>query len=348
MEIKVSHRSERTHLMTMKQFSPYVQWHTGSGDTRFEMSAAVREIDETQWQLEDAVSRKYPFVPILEFARVVGKMGYDVEIVLDGKTYIFNKDTSAPPLAYGQSGIDDEYDGWSDPEYSDPSDATDDWSDPEYSDPGDATDDWSDPEYSDPGDETDDWSDPEYSDPSDETDGWSAPEYSDPSDETDDWSDPGHYEYSNPIANPKYEFVYNAQLGIMQYDIPELWESGELIEDWREGPTSLWEPMTESEVTGGVLTGTYAAFYNYTPYQIILVLNEDNVTGYWKELDPAWPAHPYTYRYIMQEEHPMFDNVYNGMIFTKDNAGESNNEFVVVSPTVLYAPGFEAIFYRID
>jgi hypothetical protein len=315
-------------------------------------------------------------------------MGYEVEIVLDGKTYNFDKDTAAPPAADGQSGTsDDSAPGeGSDPGHSGTSDdsAPGEGSEPGQSGTSDdsAPGEGSDPGHSDPGEGSDteegpaeeparepaqegsddsgsgEESDPEGG-PAEEPVRELAQEDSDDSGSGDDggpggdsdenvvWFAPGDHKY-DPVANPKYEFVYNPRLGIMQYDIPESWESGELIEDWREGPTSLEEPMTESEVTGGALTGTYAGYYRYTPYQIILVLNEDNATGYLQELDPAWPARPFTYRYVMLEEHPMYDNVYNGMIFAEGDAGGSHNEFVAVSPTILYDPGNEAIFYRID
>ena len=186
--------------------------------------------------------------------------------------------------------------------------------------------------FSDPGDKQGD-----QSDPSDEPDNWSDPGYdpddwSDPGDEPDDWSDPGD------------ELGNSSTLG--DWDIPELWESSELIEDWQEGPTSLWEPMTENEVSEGI-TGTYVGYYKFTSNQIVFTFNEDNLTGYWEETDSGWPATPFEFNFVMDVDHPMLDNTYNGMIFVDCEDG-TTNEFVVVSPSIIYEPQYEAIFYKVN
>jgi len=154
------------------------------------------------------------------------------------------------------------------------------------------------------------------------------------------WSDPGHGGQNTSNLPPDSQQFW---------DIPMKLESDALIEDWSEGPTSLWIPMEATEVVGGI-TGTYVGYYKYTRYQIVVVFNEDNVTGYWEQMDPAWPAHRFEFYFLFDRNHPMIDNTYNGMIFADcvEDGHSDHYEFVVVSPTVLYEPATEAIFYKVD
>lgn len=130
------------------------------------------------------------------------------------------------------------------------------------------------------------------------------------------------------------------------WDIPEWYESSELIKDWQQGPVSLEEPMKSSEVVTG-LSGTYVGYYAFSPYQYTYIFNEDSMTGIVQELSSEGFTTSFTFKYLEDVDHPFMEKSYNGMLFLECEDG-SFPELVVVSPTVLYEPQYEAIFYRVD
>lgn len=235
--VYLSHYISGEQVFTLHLYSEFMEWHSAEGDEDQNISAKVQ------------IFENEVYIPMLAFAENLGKAGYEAEIVLNGETHTFGKqsDATAEP-----------------PTSTDPSEP-----------------------------------------PSGQTEqAWQIPEWS---------------------------------------------ESKALIDDWRDGPVSLEVPMKEFEVTEG-LAGTYVGYYKYTPNQIVIVLNEDNATGYCEEIDSGYPADRFTFSLLFDTQHPMFDNMYNGLVLGQciEEGHTEGYEFVVVSPTILYEPANEAIFYKVD
>lgn len=244
-EVYIGNSGNGNRLLTLHLYSDLA--------TRYENNEYAEELTVSA-KVQKYVGEVY--IPILSFSESIGKVGYEVEIVIDGKSYSF-----APKTASAR------------PEPS---------KDPKQTDTPDDS-------QSDPGDSHKEW------------------------------------------------------------DIPERWESSELIQDWSQGPTSLWESMKKTDVISG-LAGTYVGYYRYTPNQIVMVFNEDNATGYCDELDSEWPADYFKFSILFDVDHPMVDNIYNGIIMGESTDASNNYsyELVVVSPTILYEPASETIFYKVD
>jgi hypothetical protein len=251
LEVYITNNSDGEKTFTLYLNADVMRWHSLEGDENLEMSAKVRDY------------AKDAYIPMLAFAENLGKAGYDVEIVIDGKKHTFKAETT--PAPNNEEPL----------ETAKPSEPV-------------------------------------------QTDNTPAPQPSS--------SDP------------------------QGYNIPEIWESLALVDNWSEGPTSLWEPMEEAEVISGII-GTYAGYYQGESYQTILVFNEDGINGYREGLDPEWPdSHRFEYKLLFDFNHPMVDNTYNAVIQTRciEEGHEDSYEFVVVSPTVLYQPAMEVIFYKVE
>ncbi len=168
----------------------------------------------------------------------------------------------------------------------------------------------------------------------------------------DSWSDPGHSETGNSgnsDSSGKDEPSGGSSSGSQKrWNIPEGWESAGLLDDWSKGPVSLGVEMEDTEVIEN-LAGTYVGYRRYSNVPFVFVFNQDNATGTCDEDDPEYPPCHFEFVILFDVQHPMFENMYNGLITGEcTEAGhEENYEFVVVSPTVLYEPMYEAILYKV-
>jgi hypothetical protein len=185
------------------------------------------------------------------------------------------------------------------------------------------------------------------SEPDDDWSDYNGEDWSDAPLDENDYSDPA-LEPPTPTLEPDtpYDAWSNDPApGNETYDIPEWWESSDLIDDWSEGPTSLYEEMAPTEVIAG-LAGTYAGYVKFLRHQIVITVGGDS-TGTFRPY-PDEPPIPFEFYYLEDVDHPMVDNEYNGMIFVTMESDTWNLEFCVVSPTALYSPAHEAIFYKVD
>ena len=120
--VYLSHYISGEQVFTLHLYSEFMEWHSAEGDEDQNISAKVQ------------IFENEVYIPMLAFAENLGKAGYEAEIVLNGETHTFGKQSDAtaePPTSTDPSeppsGQTEQ--AWQIPEWSESKALIDDWRD---------------------------------------------------------------------------------------------------------------------------------------------------------------------------------------------------------------------------